>query len=389
MRSMARLIVLGMLLMALIPLARDEKTWRFFGPLEKTSQTLVRDTLKKRDKVAAAELPAAESPADVSPVSEPQTTEPPAPEPLAPEQPAEPSSDPKLALASDDEPGPTDLDPLEREAALEEFQAVSDRTLGIRPEEMGVYWRMFAWTKSQTFAEMSRRAKSRGRQPTFSDFVMSPDVQRGVLVSLKLNVRRVLEVDAPANAYGIEKVYELWGWTEDSQAWLYCMLTAELPPDMPIGMRVEETVRVTGYFFKLQGYLEIGAGPRDKPLAAPLLIGRVDWKGTSAGNKQTARRDWSWLWWIGGVAMVYLGLRLTLPRLFRGKGATSDAVAAPKYAGVGWLKHDEDRGELANWLSDAQSGKLTERPLDARFVDDNALNDVPPPITRNGKHFHH
>lgn len=379
---MARLIVLGMLLLALIPLARDERTWRFFGGSEVTSQKRVRDTLKKKDKESVTQASAIEPPAAAQSAPEERS-----PEERAPEEGVKSSGDANVASTSEGEPGPTDLDPLEREAALEEFQAVSDRSLGMRPEEMGVYWRMFAWTKSQTYAEMNRRAKARERRLAFNDFVMSPDVHRGEIVSLKLNLRRVLEMDAPANPYGIEKVYELWGWAEESQGWLYCVLASELPPDMPIGARIEETAYVTGYFFKLQGYFEVGAGPRDKPLAAPLLIGRVRWQGAPSGNKQTAQSDWKWLWWIGGLAIVYLALRLTLPRLFRGKGATP-AVAAPRRTGAGWVEDDEDRGNLANWLSDAQSGELGKKPgkdlHDVQIVNESAPNYVKPPPASNG-----
>src|SRR6185369_10391444 len=40
---------------------------------------------------------------------------------------------------------------------------------------------------------------------------------------------------------------------------------------------VNESVTFAGYFLKDQGYHAAGAAPQDKPLAAPLLIGRIAW----------------------------------------------------------------------------------------------------------------
>jgi hypothetical protein len=320
-RSLARLIVLGLLLVALIPFARNPDTWKFFAR-DDEEPTMVAGDLEKKDKADRA-----------------------APTKKEPEAPAE--------------PGPTDLDPQERSAAIEEFQAVSDRTLELQPEEMGIYWRMFNWTEHQSFAELERRAKKalteRQREGvTLNDFMQQPDVWRGEIVRLDLHVRRVLSYPAPKNSVGVKRVYELWGWTDESKAWPYCIVTADLPAEMPVGANVGEDVKVAGYFLKVLSYHEAGAAPNAKALPAPLLVGRLDWKPSAA---RTAKKtDWTWLWWIGGLGIIYLGLRLMLPIIFRGRKAASEKGK------VGWLKDDDDRGKLAGWLSDAQAGRLAEGP---------------------------
>src|SRR5436189_812904 len=43
-------------------------------------------------------------------------------------------------------PGLTDTDPGEREAAAEQYQALTDRTIELAREEMPAYWRLFGWT---------------------------------------------------------------------------------------------------------------------------------------------------------------------------------------------------------------------------------------------------
>lgn len=342
--------MLGVLLLALIPLAKNPKTWKFFAPQEEKPKTLARDLDQPAaDKKSPSPATPAEKKADSGATS------------------AEPSQQ----AAEENVPGPTDLDQEQREAAIEEFQAVSDRTTELQPEEMPIYWRMFEWSKNQSFAEMNRRAKGR---VVLNDFMQSPEVWRGELVSLDLNVRQVLAYDAPENPAGVKKVYEIRGWTTESKAWLYFVVTAWIPPEMPVGADVYENVRVTGYFLKLQGYHAAGAGPEDKPLVAPLLVGRIDWRPSPLATKQEF--DYSWLWWVGGLGILYIGVRLLLPRLF----GRSSAKAEKRFA-AGWPEDDLDRGKLTDWLSSAEAGKLAE---DSTAPD--ASPRAPPGESANGRH---
>ena len=48
--------------------------------------------------------------------------------------------------------GPTDQDTDEAETAREEFQAITDGTLTLGPEEMEAYYRLLSWADSQLFA---------------------------------------------------------------------------------------------------------------------------------------------------------------------------------------------------------------------------------------------
>jgi hypothetical protein len=169
-------------------------------------------------------------------------------------------------------PGPTDEDPEQRADSTEEFQAVTDGTIGIQPEEMLAYWRLLLWTEHQSLDMLQRR--SRGNV-FFTELMQFPDKFRGRLLTLDLNVRRVLAYDLDDTPLGKRRLYELWGFTEESKAWLYVAVTAHLPKGMAVGPEVEERVRLTGYFFKLQGYFEAGAKPRAAALRAPLLVGRL------------------------------------------------------------------------------------------------------------------
>jgi len=239
-------------------------------------------------------------------------------------------------------PGPTDLDPEEQEAAKEQFQAISDGATQLGREEMPAQWRLFKWTEHQSLAELRERASG---DVVLNQFIQSPDKQRGKLFRLDLNVRRVLAYDAPENSAGIEKVYEVWGFTTESQAWLYCVLTADLPEGMPIGPNVQERVSFAGYFFKIMGYHAAGAGPKDKALPAPLFVGRMSWK--PATPLPRPNEDPPWLWWLAGVVILFGVLRLGL--WIFGRSRT-------RQTSVPIMERNEPSaaGNLQDWLAEAE-----------------------------------
>jgi hypothetical protein len=194
--------------------------------------------------------------------------------------------------------------------------AVTDGSLALHREEMPIYWRLFAWSDRQSVGDLHRRSK---KLPVVNDFALSPDEQRGKLFELDLNVRRVLAYDAPENLAGVKKVYEIWGFTNESQAWPYVVVTAQLPKGMPVGTDVFERVRFSGYFLKLQGYHEAGASPHDKALSAPLFVGKLSWIPNKpvAVNPPAPR----WVIWVGLAICGMVGVRLFL-FIWKWKGQT-------------------------------------------------------------------
>jgi len=272
--------------------------------------------------------------------------------------------------------GPTDAEIEERDGAAEEYMALTDGGIELGKEEMPAYWRLFGWTQHQSTPQLQKRAQ---REFAFNQFIRDSDQQRGKLFLVELNVRRVLAYDAPENKAGVKKVYEIWGWTTESQAWLYCVLTPELPPGMPTGTDVHERATFAGYFLKVQGYHAAGAGPRDKPLQAPLLIGRIGWSPSALSSAQ-AESDWdwlarqmsqpgSWLWRaiyaIGLFGIIVLGFwlyGLWMPRRAI-EAAQADFDSTRKVA------------DVRNWLSAAEDDSLPR-----------ALGEADEPARSNGSH---
>ena len=168
---------------------------------------------------------------------------------------------------------PLDMEPEQRKFFKEESEMLIDRAEGFKGIEMPAYWRLLGWARASSMEDLDKRA-SRGL--VFNHFAQQPGKYRGKLVRLKLNVRRVLPAEAvKGQPEGTPQLYEMWGVTEESQAWLYVIVTPDLPPGLEVGPRVNEQVIFNGYFLKLQGYEEAGAKPNAKPLYAPMLIGRV------------------------------------------------------------------------------------------------------------------
>jgi hypothetical protein len=209
--------------------------------------------------------------------------------------------------------GPTDEDPEEAEAARQEFQAITDGTLGIPVAEMFAYRRVVQWVLNQPASVLEKRAKS---GVTLNDLMLSPDEYRGKLLKESLNARMIREDKQSATKEFGFPIYEVWGTTPDSGAWLYDVVVVDLPKGLPLGTRINVKMRVVGYFFKLQGYYPAKAKPGARPDRAPLLVGRVVWSEPVAAEAAAGSRSWSWvlLGAIGLLAALWLGLTVLVRR---------------------------------------------------------------------------
>ncbi len=91
----------------------------------------------------------------------------------------QPASEPSSAAAIARLPpptGPTDEDEEESEAAKEDFQAITDGTIGLDQVEMFAYNRLVSWVKSQSFARLWARAR---KNPAYTYLYDDAAGQRG------------------------------------------------------------------------------------------------------------------------------------------------------------------------------------------------------------------
>ena len=298
-RLLTLLVMLGVLVL-LIDLAREPQTWRWLVP-------------------AAGNAEQAEAGAAALAMHGPNVA---APDPGA--------------------IGPADEDPLEQDAAREEFQAVTDKA-PLGGEEMSAYWRLMAWQQRQKTDELLARAR---KDVTFNELFRRPEAWRGKLVQFPVHVQQSVPAeDLADNPLGLDSVQEVWGWNSDSQPYWYWLIVPSLPPGMPTGKDLSEKATFVGYFLKLLPYED----HRGKTLAAPLLIGRLVWH--PAPSNPLARGDeWTWPWYAAAALAVLFVIRWSLAVGVRATGGAGEATTATDPKSVeAWLDGAENASDDDVW----------------------------------------
>jgi hypothetical protein len=223
----------------------------------------------------------------------------------------------------------------ERSAFRWESQGMADQSTLVQGFELPAYRRLFKWITPQSTEELAARNPPAA---VFQQLTQHSERYRGELLTLELTVRRVEEDPVVAgNPAGLDHVYQLWGWPTSGRGWLYVIVTPELPPGFPIGPDAYQTVRVYGYFFKLQGYQPANAKPNARPLVAPLIVGKLVWEPTTA-TVSPAEKTLSLVFLAGGSLIVLCAIGYWIVKARRKKRQVS-----PQPTEVDWP--DERRAD--------------------------------------------
>jgi hypothetical protein len=102
---------------------------------------------------------------------------------------------------------------------------------------------------------------------TFSELFGQPRSFRGRPVAIAGTLRRLEQVDAPANDYGIDGYWQGWLEPEGGPASPIVVYFLDVPEGMPTGLAIAEPADVTGYFFKRWAY-----AAKDTVRLAPLVM---------------------------------------------------------------------------------------------------------------------
>lgn len=170
-------------------------------------------------------------------------------------------------------------EPLIAAAAVRPFRPVPDAsalppdkglTIGISgDDEWDAYYRLLLHarlvdnqTQQRLAAEFwkNRQTELEKPRPLFVDLFKSldaqPEIYRGQPVTLTGTLRTLTSWDESdrLNDYGIERVYEGWIFTPDSQSNPTVVVFTENPDDLPVRENLNLPVKVTGYVFKMYGY---------------------------------------------------------------------------------------------------------------------------------------
>ncbi len=226
-------------------------------------------------------------------------------------------------------PGPNETDPDELAKLRSNVKSIQDRQ-PLQPHEMSAYWRLLGWSRTRPFAELEKGAL---RDIPYSHLFEEPDLYRGQPIRLKLHVRRVLSYDTKENPLGLKKVFEVYGFTDNSLSFPFIVILPEKPPGVPIGTDVEGDIVFVGYFVKWMGYTAF-----DKKKFAPLLVGRARPIVLPSGAGQNGGWELAFLTLVGGVFALTFLVWLSLRILRRPRPVVAGAnVIAPEQLPDNWM----------------------------------------------------
>jgi hypothetical protein len=256
-------------------------------------------------------------------------------------------------------PGPGADDPEERDAAEEQFEAVSDKA-DLAKEEMPSYWRLLCWARSQSFAGMRSHAR---RDVLYTKLWQQPEKYRGQLIALRLHLVRCLEHDAPENSSDFKEVFEVWGYTDESQSFPYVAVLVERPPSLKMGDKIGQEGTFVGYFLKTMAYID-GLGQRR---AAPLLLGRIQMQEQPATAVSQPADAEAFLLTVavGGCLLVVIAAGWYWRRQRRPSAGASDP--AKKAETEVWLQTVQADNAIPLAHGNGRSKHSSSSPLSALF----------------------
>ena len=177
--------------------------------------------------------------------------------------------------AAKGEPWAEDAAAQDREAARRSTRfnkralaVVKDNTLGIRRDEADAYYRLLDHVNHVSPSDLERAAVT---EVQYINLMTEPDRFRGEPVTIQGDLWRLYEFEAGPNNRGLTTLYEAWIFTGDSSNHPYRVVSTSLPHTLTPGENIRKPVRVTGYFFKREGYPSQGGMHVAPTLLAPTI----------------------------------------------------------------------------------------------------------------------
>lgn len=165
----------------------------------------------------------------------------------------------------------SDRQPFRKEVASVEIdksylELVRDNDLGIRKSES----KTFYWLLDHARRVSSKKLERAGlKEVQYINLITEPSRFRGEPISIEGDLWKLYEFDAGPNDYGVDRMYEAWVFTGDSGHHPYRVVCTSLGKGIEPGDNLRVPVRLTGYFFKREGY-ESNGGVH----IAPTLLAR-------------------------------------------------------------------------------------------------------------------
>ena len=146
------------------------------------------------------------------------------------------------------------------------LDVVKDNTIGIRRDESEVFYWLLDHARRVPSSALERAGD---REVQYINLMTEPERYRGEPITIEGDLWRLYEFDAGKNDYAVSKIYEGWVFTGDSSNHPYRVVCTSLPSGIEPGENLRIPVRITGYFFKREGYRSNGGVH-----VAPTLLAR-------------------------------------------------------------------------------------------------------------------
>ncbi|GIX04897.1 MAG: hypothetical protein KatS3mg114_0766 [Planctomycetaceae bacterium] len=192
---------------------------------------------------------------------------------------------------------PQSTHPLE--IPQEWLQTIEDNTLGIRAKEATAFYgilRMLARLPQQVLEHAA------DREALYINLMTDPERYRGRPVTIQGDMWRCYPVPIRDTTAGLSQLYEGWIFTADSGTHPYRVVCTALGMGLKTGEHLRVPVKVTGIFFKREGYRT----PGGLHVAPTLLAKRIQIQRAGFSSHQPDRLDPLTL-----AVVVALGLILT------------------------------------------------------------------------------
>jgi len=211
------------------------------------------------------------------------------------------------------------------------LRRVKDNTIGIRSDEADAYYHLLNHANRVSATELERAGAT---DVLYINLMTDPDRFRGVAITIHGDLWRLYEFKAGPNKYGFKSLYEAWVFTADSDNHPYRIVFTKLPRDLEPGENLRRPVRVTGYFFKREGYASSGGMHVTPTMLAQRVIPFLP-------PNAPPRTDAILPYMIGLISAIGLAFLVTLAsfaisdRRAAKKAALRDLNApAPSFAGI-------------------------------------------------------
>ena len=132
---------------------------------------------------------------------------------------------------------------------------VRDNTIGVRRDEAEAYYRLLDHARKVPTEQLERAGAT---DVQYINLMMQPERFRGEPVTIHGDLWRLYELESGPNNLGLKTLYEAWIFTADSDKNPYRVVFTSLPRELEPGVNLRKPVRVTGYFFKREGYASGG-----------------------------------------------------------------------------------------------------------------------------------